>query len=130
MRCTFLVSLSALALLSACTQRSAPNMSTEFFDMSDGKFSLRAIAPSSTVRELAVCKAVWFAEKRNVASISLSNPAYATPSTLPAYAGKVPPDWAILTTTAYISDPNPDKNPKFDVAGRAPACRSAWAWYR
>jgi hypothetical protein len=118
-----------VACAGAHAQQTA-NLVTEFYDMSDTKFSLLAIAPSNVLRELAICKAVWFAEKKNARSISLSNPAYSPPSSLPSYAGKVPPDWVAVTATAYITAPNPDKNPIVDVAQRAQVCRSIWPWYR
>ena len=85
---------------------------------------------SQALRELVVCKAVWFAEKRNVRSLSLSNPSYSSDKKMPAYVGKVPPDWIALTATAYVTAPNPDKNPSVNVVELAPACRSAWPWYR
>lgn len=130
MRSRFLLSLSGAALLVGCTTQGPSNLVTEFYDISDSKFSVRAIAPPATVRELAVCKAVWFAEKRNVRSLSLSNPAYSSPKDMPAYAGKVPPDWVALTATAYLTGPNPDGNPTVTVAEKMPGCRSTWPWYR
>ncbi|MEJ1977612.1 MAG: hypothetical protein WDN49_17410 [Acetobacteraceae bacterium] len=129
-----LLSLSDLAILAVCTapraQQQTANLVTEFYDMSDSKFSVRAIAPPNALRELAICKAVWFAEKKNVRSISMGNPAYSPPQELPSYAGKVPADWVVLTATAYITAPNPDRNPSLDVAQKAQACRSVWPWYR
>jgi hypothetical protein len=117
-------------LLASCEHQLTSNLVTEFYDMSDSKFSVRATAPPVVVRELVVCKAVWFAEKRNMRSLSLSNPAYSSPKDMPAYAGKVPPDWVALTATAYFTALNPDGNPTFSVAEKAPGCRSAWTWYR
>ncbi|WP_428487400.1 hypothetical protein [Rhodopila sp.] len=130
MRSRFLLVLSGTALLIGCAQQRPSNLVTEFYDMSDSKFSVRAIAPPAAVRELAVCKAVWFAEKRNARSLSLSNPAYSAPKNMPAYVGKVPPDWVVLTATAYLTAPNPDGNPIVTVADKAPECRSMWPWYQ
>lgn len=130
MRRPLLLSLCGAPILAGCARQGTSNLVTEFYNMSDSEFSVRAIAPPAAVRELAVCKAVWFAEKRNVRTLSLSNPAYSAPKDIPAYAGKVPPDWVVLSATAYLTAPNPDRNPTFTVAEKAPGCRSMWPWYR
>jgi hypothetical protein len=132
------LSLAVILLLVGCTppqtnappQANAANLITSFYNMSDSQFSLRAIGPANAVRELAICKAVWFAEKKHAPQISMGNPAYSAPGHVPAYFGKVPADWVALTATAYLTAPNPDGNPIFAVAEKAPACRSAWTWYR
>lgn len=130
MQIRLLLSLSIFVFFTACAQQPPSGLVTEFYDMSDSKFSVRAIAPPTTIGELVICKAVWFAEKRNVRSLSLSNPSYSSVKEMPDFAGKMPPDWVALTATAHVTAPNPDKNPSFSIAEKAPGCRSAWPWYR
>jgi hypothetical protein len=105
-------------------------MVATFYDMSDTKFSIRAIAPPDAVRQYAICKAVWFAEKKHVTQMSVSNPAYGPlPDNPTGGIGKVPEGSVTLTTTAYLNAPSPDGNPMFSVAEKAGPCRQ-WDWYR
>lgn len=106
---------------------------TKFSDMSDTKFTIQAEAPASTVRDLAICKAVWFTEKSHKTSLSLTDPKYSDPrdpTKVFGIAEKAPSDWIRLTTTAYFTGPNPDSNPAILVADKAPACRANFDWYR
>src|SRR6185437_2283004 len=117
------------APLSACSSTSGnPQFVTAFHDMSDKSFGIQAIAPPSVVRELAICKAVWFAEKKRIEKISLSNPSYGSVGSAGPLPVKVPDDWTVLNTTAYMNGPSPDGNPAFSVAEKAGPCR-AWDWY-
>ena len=98
--------------------------------MSDKSFGLQAIAPPDVIRELAVCKAVWFAEKKNVKNLSLSNPVYGELKNIGPVPSKVPDGWAVLNATAYLDQPSPGGNPMFSVAEKAEPCRQTWDWYR
>ena len=107
-------------------------MTAEYYDMSDEKFSLRVISPEDRVREYAICKAVWFAEKKQAEHMSLSNPVYSEP---PANKGPFPNEtsgrWVMLSTTAYLdAAANPEGNPKVSVSDYAAVCRQGWEWYR
>ena len=108
----------------------ADEMIATFSNMSDGKFSIQAIAPKDGIREFAICKAVWFAEKKKAPNVSLSNPGYVDPKELKKLPVKVPDDWVALNTTAYLTEPNPDGNPKVSVADYAAQCKKMWDWYR
>lgn len=119
----------AVLLVGACTPME-PNLVTTFSAMSDGKFSLQAIGPRDVVRELAVCKAVWFVEKRGGTSLSLSDPVYSDPPRQPGVADPVPDTWVVLKATAYLTVPNPNGIPTLSVATLAPSCRAMWPWYR
>jgi hypothetical protein len=107
----------------------ADDLIASFYDMSDASFSLEAIAPRDVIRQFAVCKAVWFAEKKHVANMSLSNPVYGSPRPAPVQQ-KMPDGWIALQATAYLTAPNPDGNPTFSVAEKAGPCRQYWSWYR
>jgi hypothetical protein len=119
------------AFVSACAGKGHGDLVATFYDMSDTQFSVQAIAPPSVIREYAVCKAVWFAEKKRVGRISLSDPSYDKPvqrvGQIPA---KVPDGWTVLNATAYLDAPNPDGNPTFSVVEKSGPCRQAWDWYR
>ena len=129
--CLFSLVSFVLFACSATPQAGTANLITSFYNMSDSQFSIRAIGPANAVRELAICKAVWFAAKKHAPLLSMSNPAYSAPGVVPTYGfGKVPTDWVALTATAYLTAPNPDRNPVFTVAEKVPACRAAWGWYR
>jgi hypothetical protein len=108
----------------------AAEMVASFFDMSDSKFSVKAVAPKQSVREYAICKAVWFAEKKKVAHIALSNPVYGPPSAPINVPGGFPGDWVSIVTTAYFETVSPEGNPTFLVANKADQCRKGWSWYR
>ncbi len=108
---------------------SGAEMMASFFDMFDTKFSVKVVAPRETVREYAICKAVWFAEKKKVAHIALSNPVYAPPNASSPLTATLPDDWVSLETTAYFEAPSPDGNPTFTVAEKAHWCRKGWDWY-
>jgi hypothetical protein len=125
---TLAISISLLA----CTTQAgdSENFVTSFYDMSEQKFGIEAIAPPNVVRELAVCKAVWLAEKKHVQSISLSNPVYGEPKNVGSLPFKVPAGSVALTATAYLTGPNPDGNPMVIVAEKAAVCRKGWDWYR
>jgi hypothetical protein len=82
------------------------------------------------VREFAVCKAVWFAEKKHAAKISLSNPVYGPPKELGPVPAKIPDGWTALNTTAYLNAPSAEGNPMISVVEYAGSCRQTWDWYR
>lgn len=110
----------------------AEGLVAQFSNITDTKFSIQAISPREEIREFAICKAVWFAEKKKWTKMSLGDPVYSNfPRKLPGEGEiKVPEGWIALTTTAYLSDPNPSGNPSFTVAEKAAQCRKAWDWYR
>jgi hypothetical protein len=105
----------------------AQEMVTTFYDMSDKSFGVQAVAPPDTVRQLAVCKAIWFAEKKHVNRISFGDPDYQHPKVTPA---QVPDGWSVLNATVYLTEINPSGNPMVNVAEKAAWCRSGWDWYR
>ena len=113
----------------AVSLANADDLIASFYNMSDESFSLEAIGPPDVIRQFAACKAVWFAEKRHVITMSLSNPVYGSPRPTPV-PQKVPNGWVTLQATAYLTAPNPDGNPTFSVAERAGPCRQYWSWYR
>ena len=122
--------LVLLTALAACAQPLAgPQVITELHDMSDAKFSLTVMAPRAIIREVAVCKAVWWAEMRQASTVSLSNPAYFDPAQHPPQVGRLAEGSVGLTATAYLTAPNPDHNPPVAVADKAPGCRAAFDWY-
>jgi hypothetical protein len=104
-------------------------MVASFSDMSDTKISVRAVAPTKVIREYAICKAIWIAEKKKVRKIALTSPVYGPPKSPPPLNWSFPPDWASLETTAYFNGDSPDGNPAFDVSEKADACRKAWDWF-
>ncbi len=119
-------------LLGTLRVADAENMIAEYYDMSDGKFSVRVISPDDRVREYAICKAAWFAEKRQAERMSLSDPVYDEP---PAEKGpfpiETPAEWIMLNTTVYLDDEtNPSGNPSVSVPEYAAVCRQGWDWYR
>jgi hypothetical protein len=125
------ITLLAAGSLAACAAQGGgtQNVVATFYDMSDS-FSVQGIAPPDLIRELVVCKAVWFAEKKNVRTISLSNPVYGAPKDMRPIPVKVPDNWVILNATAYLTEASPDGNPMFSVAEKAVPCRRTWDWYR
>jgi hypothetical protein len=117
-----------MAALAGCSGPKG-DMSATFYDMSASKFSVQAIAPTTVIREYAICKAVWFAEKKRAETISLCNPSYAPTDR----AGPMPPipvGWTVLNSTAYVGQPSADGNPTVPVAEKAALCRQGWDWYR
>jgi hypothetical protein len=118
------------AVLSGCGNNSQSDLIATFYDLSDTRFSVQAVAPPNAVRELAVCKAVWFAEKKHVERISLSNPSYGPSKSIGPVPAKVPDGWTALNATAYLNAPSPDGNPMLSVAEKAGSCRQIWDWYR
>jgi hypothetical protein len=126
---TGITAIAAIALAPSVSRAQDQLIST-FYNMSATSFSVQVIAPPDQVRELAICKAVWFAEKKHADKISLSNPDYGPPKNLDAIPGKVPHGWVVLSATAYLDESNPDRNPMVSVAEMAMSCRKAWAWYR
>jgi hypothetical protein len=121
------------ALLSGCASNGASsgtNMVAEFHDMSKTQLSVRSAAPPDVVREYAICKAVWMAEKPHVAQISLSNPVYGPPTMPGPVPFKFPDGWVSLEATAYLGTVGPDGNPLFSVEEKAGPCRRGWDWYR
>jgi hypothetical protein len=125
------VATAGSLLVGIVTPAKANNFTASFYDMSDSKFSVQAISPRDVIREYAVCKAVWFAEKKKAQKMSLSDPVYSdSPKPPPGYPMRIPDGWIALNTTAYLTDPNPSGNPVFGIAEKAAFCRKAWYWYR
>ena len=81
------------------------------------------MAPEQMIREYAICKAIWFAEKRKVTKLSLSNPKYNNKA-------NTPEGWVTVEATAYLTKAKSTKNPFVNVADMAVTCRSGWEWYR
>jgi hypothetical protein len=126
---TWTAVIAAIALAPGAS-RAQDQMISAFYDMSATSFSVQVIAPPDRVRELAICKAIWFAEKKHAEKISLSNPHYGPPKDLRSMPARVPDGWVVLNATAYLDGSNPDGNPLVSVAERAASCRAGWAWYR
>lgn len=122
------VSVIVLLALSGCA--TAPNtnqrsMSASFYDMKEDVFSLQAIAPSKVIREYAICKAIWFAEKKNATKLSLGDPVYNKKT-----KEHVPEGWAVVDATAYLAKQSPNGNPFISVREMAATCRNGWDWYQ
>jgi len=111
-------------------QMGEQNLVASFSKMSDERFDVQVVAPTAVVREYAVCKAVWFAEKKSAKTLSLGNPEYSDPKTAGNLPAKVSEGWVALRATAYLTAPNPDRNPMLSVSERASMCRQMWDWYR
>lgn len=110
--------------------RAEDQLISTFYDITDKSFSLQVIAPPGMVRQLAICKAVWLAEKKKLTRISLSNPSYGQAMRQAQIRISVPQGWIVLDTTAYFTEPNPGGNPMVDVSDKATSCRRMWPWYR
>ena len=108
----------------------AQNMVAAFNNISDRSFGVEAVAPPDAIDAYAVCKAVWFAEKKSAVTMSLSNPAYGRPGAELMRVSPAPADWVSVNATAYLNGPSPTGNPAFSVAERARQCRQMWDWYR
>jgi hypothetical protein len=121
-----MLALITLFASAARAQTSDQNLVASFTNMSDASFTVQVIAPPDRVREYAVCKAVWFAEKKNAKNLSLSNPDYGARNVVTP----IPNGWIALQATAYLTAPNPDGNPILSVVERASMCRKMWPWYR
>ncbi len=126
--------LGAGFLMLGCTQQpsqtaSQSQMWATFSNMSEAGFAVEAVAPPDVIREYAICKAVWFAEKQKASGLSLSDPVYGPPGPGPLRQ-QVPADWISVKATAYVTTPNPSGNPTFTVADKASQCRQMWDWYR
>ena len=119
-----------IALPSDCASSGTDNMAASFHDVSDTQFSVRAVAPPDRIREYAICKALWFVEKKHVAQIALGNPVYGAATMTGPVPMKFPDGRVSLETTAYLNAPSPDGNPMFSVAEKAAVCRQGWDWYR
>jgi hypothetical protein len=125
--------MGAMALIGSSGQSVAADLVASFSNVSDGKFSVEALAPKEKIREYAICKAVWFAEKKKAPSLSLGNPMYLDPNTvkgLPGFPKEIPDDWIVVNATVYLTEPNPNNNPSVNVPEYAAQCRRAWDWYR
>jgi hypothetical protein len=122
--------LAALVAMTACKTERGGNMVASYSGMSDTQFTVEAVAPPDVIREYAICKAVWLAEKKGATTISLSNPEYAKPRPQQAVMGPFPPEWLSVRATAYLTEPNPSGNPNVSVADYAAQCRRGWDWYR
>ena len=104
--------------------------SASYYEIEDNSFSLQAIAPAPVISEYAICKAVWFAEKKKAADVALSDPKYGGKPREPITTNStIPEGWAVLDTTAYLSKPKLTKNPFFGVAHKASECRKMRKWY-
>lgn len=75
--------------------------------------------------QYAICKAIWFAEKKKASKLSLSNPVYNSKPKAP-----VPEGWAAVDATAYLAQKSPNGNPFVNVQEMAATCRSGWEWYQ
>ena len=62
-------------------------------------------------------------------TISLSNPHYDPDPQVALLPNPVPPGWAVLRATAYLTASNPDHNPPFSVAEWSGKC-SSFPWFR
>jgi hypothetical protein len=125
------IAVAGLVLVGIATPSKAENFVATFSDMSNAKFTVKAIASRDVIREYAVCKAVWFAEKKKAQKMSLSDPVFdESPKAPPGLTMRVSDGWVAVTATAYLTDPNPSGNPLFSVAEKAALCRSGWDWYR
>ena len=106
-------------------------MSASYYDMKVESFSLQAIAPVQVIREYAICKAIWFAEKKSAKKVALGDPKYGGQLKSPGILGSpVPQGWGVVDTTAYLSEPKSTQNPFVNVEEMASKCRSGWDWYR
>ncbi len=123
--------ISGVGLIVGARPSAAEDFIATIYDVSDTKFSVEAISPREVIREYAICKAVWFAEKKHAQKLSLSDPVYdEPPKSIPPYPKQIPKGWIKLNTTAYLSDPSPSGNPMFSVGEKAAQCREYWTWYR
>lgn len=128
-----IIVIGAAGLAAGCTAQAtgrAPSLIATFGDMSETSFSVAATAPPETIREYAICKATWFAEKKQAKRISLSDPVYAPPQPAANILGPVPAGWLSLKTTAYLTAPYPPGTAAFDVGEKAAQCRQMWDWFR
>ncbi len=106
-------------------------MSASYYNMKDESFSLQAIAPMQIIREYAICKAIWFAEKKNAKKIALSDPKYdKQPRTPGTWGSEIHKGWGVLDTTAYLTEPKSTQNPFINVTEKASTCSNVWQWYR
>lgn len=130
-RATLVIGLAGL--LVGCTAQPdarPPSLIAAFSDMSEASFSVEATAPPETIREYAICKATWFAEKKQAKRMSLSDPVYGPPQAAANVHGPVPSGWLSLKTTAYLTVPYPPGTAAFDVGEKAAQCRQMWDWFR
>ena len=127
------VAFLAIALYGCASTPNMPQqaMSASYYDMKDESFSLQAIAPVKVIREYAICKAIWFAEKKKANKMALGDPSYGGQPRTPGTLGSaVPEGWGVVDATAYLSEPKSTQNPFVNVADMAANCRSGWEWYR
>ncbi len=128
-----IVSAILVATLLGCASKPSPNqqsMSASFYDMKEETFSLQAIAPSEVIRQYAICKAIWFSEKKKATKLSLGDPIYNSEPRGQAILGAVPKGWAVVDATAYLAEQSPNGNPFVNVQEMASSCRKGWEWYQ
>lgn len=122
------------SLFSGCaTTSSSPQQSmiASFYDMKENSLSVQAIAPSQAIREYAICKVVWFAEKKKAEKIAIGDPEYGKSVRDAGGLGvEIPDGWLVVDATAYLSEPKTTANPFNDVSELAKSCRASWDWYR
>lgn len=123
-------SVMALTVAGCAVQiAQAQNLVAGFSSVTDTSFDLNVTAPPGIIREYAVCKGVWFAEKKKGSRVWFGDPHYSPASEAPVF-GKPPADWLDLHTTIYLAGPGPEGNPAIDVGERAAMCRQMWNWYQ
>ena len=128
----FVIVMASLSVL-WCPAHAEDNLISTFYDRTDSSFSVQVIGPATIIREFAICKGIWFAEKKKLANVSFGNPHYGGAKRIAPDLEKVihvPADWVVLDTTVYWTDANPDKNPMVRVSDRSAECRQMWPWYR
>ena len=123
-----LLTLSSFATAEDTSQQPlAESMSATFYNMEDDLFSFQAIAPTEVILEYAICKAVWFAEKKQAMTISLSNPIFNSVPKEPETS--VPNGWATVDAIVYLNEQCPSCRLFLKIPEIAEECRSGWDWY-
>ena len=100
-------------------------MSAEYHQIKENTFQLKAIAPFPILREYAICKAIKFAEIKDVKEAAI-----APPTEWGKSQEVLPKGWGEFNTTVYLSKPKATTNPFLNVKKLASICRKNWEWYR
>ncbi|MDP6968819.1 MAG: hypothetical protein QGG88_06865 [Gammaproteobacteria bacterium] len=123
--------LSILASTVGASDMPQQSMYATFYDMEESSFSFQVMAPLESIREYAICKAVWFAAKQEAEQVALSDPVYGNSLKEPNSLNlRVPDDWAVVDATAFMVSPKATVNPFVNIAEMAVVCRDHWDWYR
>ncbi|WP_319557694.1 hypothetical protein [Thiomicrorhabdus sp.] len=121
-------------MLSGCataTNMPQQSMSASFYDMNEKSFSIQAVAPPQAIREYAICKVIWFAEKKKAEKVAIGDPRYGNSVRDTGGMGvEVPDGWLVVDATAYLAEPKETANPFNSVPELAKTCRASWDWYR